>query len=281
MDYKFVFCILTYRNINDIQECLESIQEKITDNYKVIIVNGYYDDITTLELRKIAKRFNAEFIEVENKGYGYGNNCGIDNALKNYNFKYLIVSNPDIIIKKFNSYFLDVYPQYIVAPEIRTRKGKAQNPYWYRENKFAEKLIYVGYKKKRKFLLYTGFAITKAERILALLRFKISKKSAMEVYAAHGSFLILPYNVVNVIKPLYDEKMFLFAEENYISHVLAFKGYKTIYTPEISVLHKENGSIRIAKIDENDIARKSVIYYYEKLFQKEKEIKDGKKSGLR
>lgn len=262
MYYKFIFCILTYRNTRDIQECLESIKERVV-NYKVIIVNSYYDEISSGKLKKIAQKYDTDFMEIPNKGYGYGNNRAIEKALKKYIFDYLVISNPDVIIKKFDTSILDKYSQCIIAPEIRTINGKAQNPYWYRENKVAEKLVYMGYKKRKQILLYAGFALTKFERLFALVKFKICKKPVLEVYAAHGSFCMFPYSVVNNIHPFFEENMFLFAEESYISHILNSKGYKTIYTTEISILHKENGSISIAKIDENDEARKSVVYYYE------------------
>lgn len=262
MYYKFIFCILTYRNTSDIQDCLESIKKKVT-SYKIIIVNSYYDDMSSDKLKKLAKEYDADFIEVPNKGYGYGNNRGIEWALREYTFDYLVISNPDIVIEKFNSDILEKYPRCVIAPEIRNLKGKAQNPYWYRENKLAEKLVYIGYKKKKQILLYTGFALTKFERIVALIKFKMHRKLAIKVYAAHGSFCMLPYSAVDSITPFYEENMFLFAEESYISHILASKGYQTIYTTEISILHKENGSINLAKIDENDEARKSVVYYYE------------------
>lgn len=41
-------------------------------------------------------------MNVENKGYSYGNNRGIEYCHNNYEYDYIIISNPDIIIKKFD-----------------------------------------------------------------------------------------------------------------------------------------------------------------------------------
>lgn len=48
----------------------------------------------------IAKKLGCSFINVENKGYGFGNNRGIEYANKYFDYEFLIVSDPNIIIKK-------------------------------------------------------------------------------------------------------------------------------------------------------------------------------------
>lgn len=263
MHYRYVFCILVYRNTEDILECIKSIKEKV-NNYRILIVNSYYDDKSKIAFESIAQKTKCDFLNVENKGYGYGNNQGIQYSMQNYSFDYLIVSNPDIVIEKFNDDFLRQTKQVVVAPIINTSLGKSQNPYWLKKCPIAENSIYRGQKNKNRLFLYTGYAINKLIREIGLRLFKCSKKEEMYVYAAHGSFCIFPRLVFEKLGLLYDEKMFLFSEEAYIAHTLENNGIKTVLTKKIIIRHKENGSVKISKIDENDELRKSVVYYYEK-----------------
>ena len=260
---KFIFVILVYRNTEDVIDCLNSIQEKVAD-YKVIIVNSYYDDYTQKKFKEIAEKYQCDFINVPNKGYGYGNNCGMKYAKEKYAFEYLVVSNPDIVIKKFDETVLDVLNGYdVYAPIIRNKNGKHQNPYWTSEIKCAEQLIYEGQKRKRRIILYSGYLIHKIVRVLTLRQFLNSSKNTITIFAAHGSFCVLNKKLIDKMSKVYDENMFLFAEEAYLAHELKRMKCKVALTKAIEIYHKEDGSMKLSKIDENDIERQSVIYYYE------------------
>ena len=41
--YENIFVVLTYRNIDDLEDFLKSV-ERFVKSYKVIIINSYYDD---------------------------------------------------------------------------------------------------------------------------------------------------------------------------------------------------------------------------------------------
>ncbi len=50
------------------------------------------------KIEKISFDHSYDFINIENRAYSYGNNIGIKHANEKYNYKYLVISNPDIII---------------------------------------------------------------------------------------------------------------------------------------------------------------------------------------
>lgn len=265
--YEYVFVILTYRNTEDIKECLISIEKKFND-YKAVIVNSYYDESSKMEMEKIAEKYNCDFLNVENRGYGYGNNCGVQFCKKEYDFSYLVISNPDIIVKK-NDFLAESYLEkaVVIAPVIKTLTGKWQNPYWVKKNCLAEFFIYSGYKHMNKFVIYSGIAINKIIRELSnRLFFRNKDRVRSKVYASHGSFVIFSKKAVQQLgDKIYDENMFLFAEEAYLAHVLEEKNIPVIFTKEIDILHKEDGSMNVSNINEKSELRKSVVYYYEKL----------------
>ena len=91
---------------------------------KVIVVNAYYDKQSSEKFEKLTNEYGADFIEIENKGYSFGNNMGIEYALQHYKFKYLVVSNPDIEIKRFVLEDLRGAENAVIGPEIITCTGK-------------------------------------------------------------------------------------------------------------------------------------------------------------
>lgn len=258
--FKYVVVLLVYQNVADLIECIESIQRKIRF-CKIIVVNAFYDEESYNLIKKAAKENNCDFINVENKGYSYGNNSGIQFAKEHYIFEYVIISNPDIIVKKFDDSHISGFDA--IAPKIITASGKHQNPMIVRENRIAEYFIYWGFKKKKKLLLFAGIGINKVIRTCYQWIMPLMNKNSYPIYAAHGSFVILSKKVLDKLKSVYDEMQFMFAEESVLAHKMKSNGLCTFYTNEIEVLHKEDGSIKLSNFSVNDEMAKANIYYYE------------------
>ena len=68
--FDFVFVVLVYRNTQDLKDFFSSLN---IPNSKVVVVNSFYNDETKSEFEQIAIDNGADFLNVENKGYGYGN----------------------------------------------------------------------------------------------------------------------------------------------------------------------------------------------------------------
>ncbi len=267
MFYKYIICILTYRNDEELEECLLSFKKNIKD-YKAIVVNAFYDKESEEKCKQIADKYDCDFYSVPNKGYGYGNNRAIEYARMKYKFDFIIISNPDVEVRKFNDDILPIVQESIVAPRILTKNKKNQNPYWYKKNPLSEMLIYNGLKKNIKIFLIFGFGINKLIREISLIGYSITKKKKMQVYASHGCFCIIHMKVLEKIGVLYDENMFLFVEEAVLAKKLNDCGIKTYYTDEIFIEHKEDASMKLAEISGKDEMKKSFIYYYEKYIKK-------------
>lgn len=261
---KHIFVILVYRNVEDIVELLQSIEKKVK-NYRVIIVNNFYDEITKSQFENIAAEYDCDFINCENRGYGAGNNAGIRLAMERYEFEYLIISNPDIIIEKFPEKILQNYKDGVIGCTIYNLKHVNQNPMVAKNNRFATKMLYTGLKKNASIPLFIGKAIHKFERIIASKTLPKSRPEKRKIYQVHGSFLIFAKSVIDQIGVPYDEKMFLFGEEGYLAYLLNKKGIPSYYCPEIEVLHKEDGSMKFRN-DVNEECIKASIYFFEKYY---------------
>lgn len=262
---KYAIVVLVYRNIDDLEECINSFQASI-DSCRIIVVNAFYDDSTNTAIQQLSTGKNCDFISIPNKGYGYGNNAGIAYAQEHYDYEFLIVSNPDITIERFDDTHL--MRGTIYAPKIINLAGNNQNPMVIRRNALSEYLVYSGLKKNNKICFCLGLGLGKASRFVH----GILKKRHYTIYQAHGSFVILHKSVIDLLHPIYDERMFLFAEEG----VLALKAnrfcFPTVYVEDIIIRHKEDGSMAISDLKLNEEMKKSNIFFYENYCMKNDSI---------
>ncbi len=264
--YEYVFVVLCYRNHNDLIEFTHNIPYYYKD-YKIVVVNSFFDNITESNIKKAALDNDCDFISVENKGYGYGNNRGIEYCKAHYEYDFLIIANPDVLVKKNDFDMSDIKGKMaVIAPRINTLSGKYQNPYWVVNNPICEFLNYYGYKHKRRLIIYAGVAINKLIREVYVRGINLfGDKKARKICAAHGSYIIFSRQALERLGQVYDENMFLFAEEALLAHRLRQESIPLLYAGSIRILHKENGSIGLTSIDDDAEERKSIIYYYEKL----------------
>lgn len=262
-----VFSVVVYRNTDDLTEFLQSVRQNVSVGYRVILVNNYYDDDSRDRVKEIAEENGCDFINSENNGYGSGNNRAAEYALKNYDFDYFIVSNPDIIIKKFDYGKLNTVKDGVIAPEIITVGGKQQNPMYVKDLRSANRKIYIGLKHNKKFPFYFGIGLHKIVRGWHNFLYKLSRKQMHRIYQAHGSFVIFTNSCLQQTGAPYDENMFLFAEESYLAYVLKNKNIPTVYCNFVSVIHKEDGSMKFRN-DINAQLKKSNLYFYENYYFK-------------
>jgi GT2 family glycosyltransferase len=213
---------------------------------------------------------NAVLIDVPNNGYSYGNNRGIEYSINNYLFKYLIISNPDIEIKKFNLPKENLQ-SVIYGPVIKTLSGKDQNPFRPIVTKTGERFQYQMNKKRNYRLLTFRKGANKILRELFLARFLRERSDQKQVYSLHGSFVIFTYDAILKLGKIYYEKMFLFGEEELLSYRCKKHGIPMIMTKDVEVLHKEDGSMKLANIKTLDQEAKSYIIYYEERDKADKE----------
>ena len=258
---EIIFVVLVYRNTADLLDFFEHLN---IPSVKVIIINSYFDDDTESEFKRIAEQYSADFMSVPNLGYGAGNNRGIEFALQNYDFKYLVISNADITIKNMTMELLDNRKDAIYAPSIRTLSGKQQNPHIPFHSSLMDRLKYIFFLQNNWNMIMFICALNKVFRILFLA---ITRHfNGGKIYSAHGSFVILPKSVLQKLAPLYDENVFLFTEEEHLAMKARKNNIPTYYVPSIDVLHKEDGSTSTISCRQKEITRESFITYYKRWY---------------
>jgi len=268
MIFDFVFVVLVYRNTQDLEDFFSSLSLK---NSKVIVVNSYYDETSEQRFREISLNNNADFLSVPNKGYGAGNNRGCEYALKNYHFRYLIISNADVEIIQLNTEQLSKYNNSIIAPKILTLFGKNQNPFMPYYSTKVDIIKNWAYTHRSRLIILILSALARIIRELYLrLLFPLFRHR--RIYAAHGAFVILPFEFVYKFSPIYNERMFLFAEEEHLAQLARKNNVLIMYNPQIVIRHKEDGSTSSLG-DNYNYVRESYLEYY-KFWYKEKNEKN-------
>lgn len=64
-----------------------------------------------------------------------------------------------------------------------------------------------------------------------------------DIFAPHGAIIIIPKSIIQTLYPIFDEKMFLFAEEDLLGYKDAKNKIRVEYNPNIKIRHKEDGSV--------------------------------------
>lgn len=237
--YNYIFVVLVYRNIEVLKDFFVSLDIK---DYKVIIVNSYFDDESEKQCATVAQHYNADYIPIPNKGFGYGNNIGAKYAIDHYDYNFLILSNSDIKIEnisKLNDYQGQTS---IIAPYVHLANGKLQNPNIPFKMDFILPLLYNGYNKPSTLQLNLAHICTRLSREIFHIFNLIYRKKSYKIYSCHGCFIIFTKEAVIQLFPFFDDRMFLYNEELYLAFRAEKLGVNVQYVPGIKIFHMEGAS---------------------------------------
>lgn len=241
--YKYVFVVLVYKNTDVLNGFFDSI--KHLDSYRVVVLDSFYDESTRDRCKKIAEENNSDFISIPNKGYGAGNNKGVEFVIANYMFDFLIISNSDIIVKTLQYVETFVDQELIIAPETIMLTGKKQNPsmvdfpgfmtiyYWLSRH---------GYLGERYFLVHLSHVLSRLGKIAVYLYSAFTGKRTIRIFGAHGSFIIFTEKATRKLYPFFNDKMFLYNEETYLAYKAKKMNVPVVYCRDIIVNHLEGAS---------------------------------------
>ena len=247
------FVILHYLTEQDTIECINSIQDNITNkDYNIIVVDNASTNDTGENLSLMFKNNSKVdiILSKENLGFARGNNLGFKKAKYEYQSDFIILLNNDTYIEQED--FLDVIiKKYqseefaVLGPDIISiADGGHQNP------------VPIVFKKRydvihqmiKLILLLTPFSLVlrvrgKVKRMLNKEVEKISfntDKDMIDVQL-HGSCLIFSEKYIEKFDGLYD-KTFMFVEEDILRFFCEKEELKMMYTPDLLIYHKEDSA---------------------------------------
>ncbi|MDO8621143.1 MAG: glycosyltransferase family 2 protein [Candidatus Levybacteria bacterium] len=236
---KVSFIILNYNGKDNTIKCLKSIENtslpKDTKMEIIVVDNASIDD----SLSNIKRQFPNVYIiaNKENLGYSKGNNMGIKYALENGTDFIIVMNNDTIVDKNLITEFLKSAEKDenigIVVPKIYFAKG-----YEFHKDRYQEK-------DKGKIFWYAGGTMDWAnvighhKGVDEVDRGQYDKEEGTEF--ATGCCMLVRKDVFGKIG-LFNEKYFLYYEDNDFSQKAKKAGYKIIYSPKAIIWHKNAAS---------------------------------------
>lgn len=250
--------VLYNSNMSEITRLIEFTSKKIDHLFLVDnSMTNILKDLTSIS-------DNIEYIHLSaNPGFGAAHNIALKKAMS-YGAKYHFIINPDIEIKEevftpMIDYMDKNFDVGMMMPKVLNKDGSVQNlpkllphPFWI----FRRKL--------KKIDPYSATFTNRYE-----LR-DVPKDKLYNVPILSGCFTLLRLEAIKEIGT-YDENFFMYFEDFDLSRRMHQK-YKTVYFPEVSVVHGyEGGANKSWKLFEVFI--KSMITYFNKwgwFFDKER-----------
>lgn len=292
---KFVFVILHYCAVETTMRSVDTILTCIHyDDYEIVIVDNASPDKSGELLKR--KYCNAEKVHIIenplNQGFARGNNAGYQFAKVKLEANFIICMNNDVMMlqEDFLQRVLNLYRTrkfYVLGPDIVTPQGEHQNPHRLKTFDLKDvnriirnRTIIVWYLRVKRFL--------KIEDKVQILEKWDERRGAGEKknirtdveqmdVVLHGSCLIFsPDYIENEDEAFYPET-FMWMEEEILTFLCQKKHYKTVYSPQIKVLHHEG-------ISTGEIKGKSEKYFFYSVQLKnsarvmKKILKDGNRS---
>lgn len=224
---KVLISIVTY-NSKDVFTTLDSLRPIVTENDHIDLV--IYDNGS--ESAYLARLEKYDFIKViasgSNDGFGHGHN----QTLLQADYKYALICNPDVIvevgvIETLLESFNDDPAIAVVVPKVLNEDGSTQ----YLVRKKLDVFDY--------FLRFTSisFINRRFEKRLATFECRDladDKKSFIKM--ASGCFMLVDVERYKEIQG-FDERFFMYFEDNDLCLRFEKAGYKILYTPFTTVVH--------------------------------------------
>ena len=270
IDYGFV--ILHYEAMDMTIKCIDDINNiSIGKSIKIIIVDNASSNKSGVTLQNKYKDINE--IEVlllhKNLGFAQGNNYGYLFLKCNYDCKYMIIMNNDVLIEQsdFLKKIDDLHIKTnfaVLGPDIYSPKlNDSQSPTYRREikNLYGRKIediqnIYNNIKKINTHFYYYKLRFLGGK----IFRFFVKKKNLLkkednknvenlfnpnieyENVVLHGACYIFSKDYINKRKLCFNPNTFLYFEEDILHFECLKENLKMVYSPKIKVIHLEDVS---------------------------------------
>lgn len=217
--------ILNYKTYNLTFDIINQIHSINYDNYDILVIDNCSPNDSAKILADKADEMGYIFIGNQtNSGYAAGNNIGFRYAHKHH-YKYSLVMNNDLQIKD-NDFLLKLVGKaeeneniVCVGPQIYSPDGSIIAPYIDQPTFGDMTFSMISYHKKRKSF--------------------IGKRC--QVYRIYGCCMLLKTELLRNVD-YFDERTFLYQEENILAEKFMHHGYETWYLGDVPLIHLGGGS---------------------------------------
>ena len=242
------FVILTYNIVDETVDCVNSFIKNLdTSDYHLVVVdNGSGAEIQSKLRNALQGKDKVSIVyNADNLGFAKGNNVGIDYVRMNMDAKYVCCINNDTLLeqkdfcKQLEQVFADEKPA-VIGPKVIMKDGRVFH--------FAKNLGDVDFYKqelvrmeenKKKFDIKAILLKNRIIYDLNSLRSKHNYKEAVDDILLHGCCVIFTPVFFTKLKG-FDDRTFLYCEEELLYLALKRNGMTTRYAPSLVIRHLED-----------------------------------------
>lgn len=259
---KIAYVVLHYNNAVVTTKCLNYLLNIMGDNSAAVVVDNYSQNDSLNEI-KIAIGNNNKIYYISNSqnlGFARGNNLGYQYAREKLDADCIIVMNNDIFIKDYefeNKLCSDCRGNKysIIAPDVVTLSEKHQNPFRYERIRTFKLFKSMISQYAYAFLFRLGFMIPgvvkKYHNTAGVGNVKVCE--CIENIVPHGSCVIFTPNYIRKESFAFVPATFFYGEEDLLYDYAAYRNHKTVYVPNIQVVHAEKQSTKSVSKSERTV----------------------------
>ncbi|MBN1537118.1 MAG: glycosyltransferase family 2 protein [Anaerolineales bacterium] len=260
-DIQLSICIVSYRAMGLLRDCLLSIAENPPQgNYECIVVDNNSEDGTQ---EMLATEFPWVTLIVNSENLGF--TVPMNQALKVTKGKYLLQLNPDTLMHPHALSrlvdFMEKHPEAgICSPKVLNNDGTMQKPCRRGESR---PLAVIGY--------FTGLGrlFPKNRRLNEYLMSYMDEDETHAVAGVAGSCMLVRREVIDQIGFL-DERFFAYQEDADYCFRARQAGWKVYYFPEAQITHYGGmGGSRVHPYRSTYEWHRSYFLYYRKNLAKD------------
>lgn len=261
------FVVLTYNIVDETINCVESISKRIdTVKYRIIVVdNGSRREITNELERALDQYKNVLFLQLDgNLGFAKGNNAGIEYVRKLFQPKYICCLNNDTLLEQrdfcgqIEKAFRDGKPA-AIGPKIRLKDGRVYHmgPHLASVEEYEQKLKELSNGNTKK-SIRSKLAKYRFFYELNSLRPKhfLNRKRIIDDVLIHGCCIIFTPVFFEKLKG-FDDRTFLFCEEELLYIEIKKNKMVTRYAPNIWIRHMEDATTN--SLVKNDVEKQAFV----------------------
>ena len=225
---KVLIIILNYGTYEMTIDLIIQLRAELEyENYAIMVVDNASPNESAEVLEKSSNDLNFVFYANKaNAGYAAGNNIGIRYGIKHgYDYSWILNNDVELREKNVLSHMVGIAEKDerigCIGPMIYSLDGTICAPYCRRPTFWSLTGGIGAEKKYRQQYIY----------------------QSREVYRVYGCCMLLKNKAMAGIDCM-DERTFLYGEEQILSERLIHKGFSTFYDSEVSVTHKESGTLK-------------------------------------
>jgi GT2 family glycosyltransferase len=240
--------VLNYNDAPTTTQFVKSIR-KYSCIGTILVVDNCSTDSSFGDLLELSDEKTVVVKTERNGGYGYGNNYGIRYLYDNYKSKFILLSNPDVVVDEDTLRELEKFLQ-------NNREYAVAAPFMLDSN--GNRCLNAAFKipSKKDFILSTNWLYEHICKPLFYKDVKMWNQSKNDVDAVAGSLFLM--NADYIVKSgMFDEKIFLYWEEIVLGMRIKAINKKVALLTNISYVH--NHSVSISKTYKSAISKKRLF----------------------